>query len=445
MDSDRLIETTGKLMRMLKSRDINDIVLQSEISNESQTKFANNKIVNTEVSSSASIFVFCNWKGKIIETTLKNANEKGIKRLANNLEKYAKHIPKNEKFEGIAQGPFKYRKLNYDKRLENPDNINADSIEAAIYTALKHGGERNSGVIETKTSETYLLTSGNCEAKEKNSGIYFSFRSICDKESSGHKVYAARSLNGFQPEKLAKEAAQFAVDSKGEKTEVMGRYDVIFEPLPLAIMLEHIGDSASAFEVESGNSFLKDKLGKTVGSQMFNLTDNPLLDDGYNSTPFDSEGVATKKNRIIKNGILQTYLHNTSTAKRNKTKTTGNAGLISPHPWNVVLEKGKSSKEMLIGSVDRGIYITNAWYMRFHNYLTGEFSIIPRDAIFLIKNGRIERPIKNIRLNASLQELMEKTELVGNNIEKIHSWEVEGSVITPSIVVKDFKVTKPTS
>lgn len=445
MDISELTNITEKLMKKLKAKGIDDIVLHSGIGSEYQTKFTNSRIVKTEVSSAASISVFCNWNGKIIETTLKDANEKGIGRLVGNLEKYVRYIPKNEKFEGIAEGPFKYGKLNYDKKLENPERIIADSIETAIAAAERNGGERNSGVMETKTSKTYLLTSGNCEVEDRDSEIYFSFRSICDKESSGHKVYAARSLKGFNPKKLAKEAAQFASDSKGDKAEVMGQFDVVFEPLPLAIMLEHIGDSTSAFEVESGNSFLKDKLNKKVGSKVFNLTDDPLLNDGYGSTTFDSEGVKTRKTELIKNGVLKTYVHNTSTAKRAKTKTTGNAGLISPHPWNIVLEKGKLSREKLISNVDNGIYVTNAWYMRFHNYLTGEFSIIPRDAIFLIKNGRIDKPVKNVRLNASLQELMEKTEKIGNNTEKIHSWEVGGSVITPSILARDIKITKPTS
>lgn len=448
-ESQDLIHLTNKVMKMLKTEGAKDIVLRAGTGNFQQTKFANNKIVKSEISFSKSLYVFCNWDGKIIETTIKETSETGIKRVLGNMKRYVRYIPKNEKFEGIAQGPFRYRKAQYDKKMEEAYGLHSDVIENAINTALSSGGRRNSGVLETSFSYDYLLTSGNCEAEGRDSDVYFSFRSIYDKESSGHKVHSGRTMKNLREEKIAEKAAEFAVQSKGKKGEVSGRMDVVFEPLPLAIILEHIGYAASAFEVETGNSFLAEKLGKRVGSEIFNLIDDPLYEDAYIYATYDSEGVPTNKKKIIENGVLKTYLHNTSTAKRYKTRTTGNAGLINPHPWNVVLEgkKDKNGKRMesedIIKNVDYGIYVTNAWYMRFQNYYTGEFSILPRDATFLIKNGRIEKPIKNVRINSSLQEIMENTQIIGSNTEKIHSWEVDGSVITPSVLVKDINITKP--
>jgi PmbA protein len=103
----------------------------------------------------------------------------------------------------------------------------------------------------------------------------------------------------------------------------------------------------------------------------------------------------------------------------------------------------KTTTEIL-KKIKRGLWITNAWYMRFHNTLTGEFSIIPRDAIFYIENGEIKNAVKNIRINSNLEEMMKKTISVAKEKEKIHSWEVEGSVITPAVLVEKIKVTKPT-
>ncbi|MEM4589938.1 MAG: TldD/PmbA family protein [Candidatus Micrarchaeia archaeon] len=438
-----LIQKTNKVMKELKREGADDVVLHAGIGNYQQTKFVNNKIVKNDSSISKSLYLFCNWKGKIIETTIKDTSEKGIKRTLNNIKRYTRYMPANERFLGIAQGPFRYKKEKYDKKIENAYEIHADVLESAINSAIENGSERNSGVFETTFSSDYLLTSGKCEAEGKDSSVYLSFRALCDKESSGHKVYSGRTTKNLDPTKIAKEAAQFAVQSKGEKKQIEGKMDVIFEPLPLAIILEHIGDATSAFEVETGNSFLVDKLGKRVGSEIFTLIDDPTYEDAYVYSTFDSEGVPTRTKKLIENGILKTYIHNTSTAKRHNTETTGNAGLINPHPWNIVLKKGNYSVEKLIENVDKGIYVTNAWYMRFQNYFTGEFSILPRDATFYIENGEIKHPIKNVRINSTLENIMQNTEMIGKNIEKIHSWEVHGSIITPSVLVKEIDITRP--
>jgi PmbA protein len=168
---------------------------------------------------------------------------------------------------------------------------------------------------------------------------------------------------------------------------------------------------------------------------------------GYDSTAFDSEGVPTQRTEIITDGKLMTYLHNTSTAKRYKTKTTANAGLISPHHWNLVLEPGKKSREELIGQVKDGIYVTNIWYTRFQNYVTGDFSTIPRDAIFLIKNGKLSGSVKGIRITSNMLDILKGIESVGNakESENIHAWEVDSSVITPPVLVKGVNITKPTT
>jgi len=96
------------------------------------------------------------------------------------------------------------------------------------------------------------------------------------------------------------------------------------------------------------------------------------------------EGVPTQKTGLIENGICKNYLHNTSSARRHKTESTGNAGLISPEPWNVVFEKGNSKFDDMMEGIKKGLLVTNVWYTRFANYHTGDFSTIPRDGCYLI-------------------------------------------------------------
>ena len=150
-----------------------------------------------------------------------------------------------------------------------------------------------------------------------------------------------------------------------------------------------------------------------------------------------------KKTCIIKEGMLKTYLHNTSTAKRFKTKTTGNAGIIYPTPWSVVLQPGRKSKEKIISSIDSGVYVTNIWYTRFQNYFTGDFSTIPRDGIFLIKNGEIVKSLKNIRISDNMINILKNITQISNHAKNVYTWETSTPVFTPYVLTKDITVTKP--
>lgn len=240
--------------------------------------------------------------------------------------------------------------------------------------------------------------------------------------------------------KQQKKAAHIANLAKNPQHGIPGKYDVIFDQLSFANIIDNLGYQFSVYNVESGFSCLKNKLNKKIASSKLNLYDDATLPNGINSISFDSEGVPTQKNVLIKNGVLKTYLHNTSTAKRYKTKTTANAGLISPHPFNLVIDPGNSKD--LISEVKKGIYITNVWYTRFQNHNTGQFSTIPRDGIFYIKNGKIDHPIKDIRVSDYILNLMKNISLLSKDREQIRSWEVETPSLLPQVLIKNVNITK---
>jgi PmbA protein len=443
--SDNIISTSEKLMRKLLEAGADDVVLNAATVFEQQTKFANNRIVKTGTSESQHISVFSVWKRRVVETSLKEFTDSNIDELVAKASKFAAHLPQSDSYDGIADGPFGYKELPYDRMIKSSGEKHADITEGAVNAALEEGAKRCSGILETHDWKSFLLTSHSVEAQDQGSSVYFSLRAFVDKEASGHKVAASRRMADVKFERLARTAAGFAVDAVNPKPGPIGKFDIVFEPFPFAILLERAGSAASAFDVDAGVSFLQGKMGKQIGNGKVTLTDDPLVPTGYGSTTYDSEGVPTRRTEIIRNGKLMTYLHNTSTAKRYKTKTTANAGLVSPHHWNLVLEPGNKSREELIGQVKDGIYVTNLWYTRFQNYVTGDFSTIPRDAIFLIKNGKLSGSVKGIRITSNMLDILKGIDSVGKESENIHPWEVDSSVITPPVLVKGVNITKPTA
>ena len=209
--------------------------------------------------------------------------------------------------------------------------------------------------------------------------------------------------------------------------------------MAFASILDNIGEATSIFSVEAGMSFFKDELGKNLGN--FTLIDDGTLKNGVGSSPFDAEGHPTQRTEVIKDGVLKTYLHNTSSASRYKTDSTGNAGIISPSPTNLILE-GKEGNPF---NIENGIYVTNVWYTRFQNYATGDFSTIPRDGMFLIKNGEVTKPIKNLRVSENILNMLKNIEIFGKDKEQITSWEADTPCNQAPLRIKDIRMTKPTA
>ena len=409
-----------------------------------QIKFSNSKISITQSWNRMKADVFVSAGKKLVSTSLKDFSERAILDSVDRIMKFVKAVPPTAEFEGIAEGPFSYQEIEetYDPEVENLDEKAVDLVMGGINASVNNGVERNAGVLESSAFSSYLLTTNNVEAEDRGTTLYFSLRALIDKYASGHSVSNSRVLKRFKPEQDGVQASETAKLAKNPESGKEGVYDVLFDPLPFSNILCQIGEAASVFNVEAHLSCFSGMLGKDVGSTHVNLKDRADIPNGYNSTKFDAEGTPTQTTTIIKEGVLQSYLHNTSTAKRHNTKTTGNAGIISPTPFNIVLEKGDSSREEMISRIDNGIIITNVWYTRFQNYARGDFSTIPRDGMFKVENGKISGAVKELRVSENLINILKNISAVGNQPKQVFGWEVELPVETPSVLVKNVNLTK---
>lgn len=437
-------EVAEYLKKELLKKGASDVVVTATTKNAHQIKYSNNKINATKTWALNNIGVFACYDNRVVITDTRDVSKSSADETIKNLISLAKATKQNPEFKGIAQGPFKYKELIdcYDKRIPELREKGVGYVEDAINLAISEGTKRSSGVFEFGEGSVFLTTSGGVEAREKATSVYFSIRAFNDRHASGHMVSISRILDRLDIRGAVLKATAIARDAQNPKNIRPGKYDVVFDHLPFANIIAHVGGAASIFAVESGLSCLEGKLGKKIASSNIELMDDATLSNGLNSTMFDAEGVPTRKNIIINNGVLKTFLHNTSTAKRHNTKTTANAGLISPEPFNIILKSGNINKEELFGQVKRGIYLTNVWYTRFQNYHTGDFSTIPRDGAFLIENGKIAHPVKNIRLSDNLINILKSTIALSKTAVQIQGWEVETPVTTPMALVKSLNITQ---
>jgi PmbA protein len=422
-----------------------DIIVTSLNQLARQTKFANNEIVVNQTWDESDIDIFLAFKKKTISTSVKSdAKKSEVDKTLNKMMKIAKLLKPSEDYFGIAEGKFDYKNVEdgYDKQIDNLQDKEVDFVNAAINKALENGVKKSSGVLYSNCWQVEKLTSNGIDVSEKGTGINFSIRSFADKDASAHSVSVSRILKGFDPVAAADEASLLALQSLNPSLGEEGKYDVIFHPMVFANILFYMSYAFSAFQVDSGLSFFIDKIGKKVANEIVTIEDDGLLKNGFGSRSFDDEGMSIQKTALVENGILKNYLHNTSTAKKFKTESTGNAGLIDPVPWNIVLSKGDSKLEEMISEVDRGLYITNAWYTRFANYRTGDFSTIPRDAMFEIVDGRIVRAVKDLRISDNMQRILENVKMISKDRKIIQWWEVQIPVVTGFVLCKDVGITR---
>jgi len=425
------------IKNQLIKKGADDVIVYQSNHDSTQVKFVNNKIAKTETHLTSDISIFTAKSKHLISTNLKDPNKKSADEKIKNIFKFLKHTQPNKDYEGIAKGPFKYKEIpeTYDKNILDMNEI--DYVEKGINSALKNA-KRCSGVLEKEIGSNQLVSSNGIEAEDKSTALYYSIRAFTTKEASGHMTACSRTLNKFEVSPAAKFAGEIAKKSQKPKQGKSGKYTVIFDHLPAAVLLNYTMDAASIFSVESHLSFLINKLNKKIGN--FTLIDQGNLPNGLNSLKFDAEGVPTQKNIIVDKGILKTYLHNTSSAKRHKTKTTANAGIISPQSWNILLEGNQGN----VFDIKKGLYITNIWYTRFQNYAEGNFSTIPRDGIFEIENGEIKQPVKNIRITESMLDILKNIQIISKETHQVKSWEASTTTITPKLLVKEVRITKPT-
>jgi PmbA protein len=422
-----------------------DVVVESQRGFSKQIRFANNTVTISQLWNILATSIFLTWNNRVVATTIHDSSEKTVNAALRKLMKTVKVVKINKNYYNIAEGPFIYKKITdiFDPRLKELGEKAIDIVDSSINKALEFS-EKTAGVFYNTCVERSLETSRGVKAKEEKTNVQINIRAFNAKDESGQAVSCSRTLSKFEPEKAAEKAGTISKLAKNPKHGKTGKFDVVFDPLSIADLLSLVGRFSSAFMVDSGYSFLTDKIGKMVANKKVTVVDDGRMENGFISTQFDSEGYPTQRTPIIENGILKTYLHNTSTAKKFKTKTTGNAGLIAPEPTNTILIPGKHSKEEIFREVKNGLYITNVWYTRFQNYRTGDFSTIPRDGIFLIKNGEIAGSFKNIRVSDNLERMLKNVAAISNKPEWIQWWEVENPVYTPYVLIKNVNITLPT-
>jgi PmbA protein len=436
-----ILGKTEEIMKKAKALGADEVVVQTGYGRYRQARFSNNQIDITVAWNDYSTDIGLAWKKRLVATRIHNFKE--AETSVKQLLKTAKISQENPTFGGFAEGRFRYPKSRADKRLEDLENA-PDYVSEAVDAAEKEVGCKvdSGGILFTKYEDVYLASSEGPVGVDSRSAVELSIRAFSEREASGHGVECASTLKNFQPDRAGRKAGEIARLARNPKSGEEGIYDVLFDPLIHGSLLGEWGGMASAYSVLVHNSVFVNKLNKKVASEIVTLKDSPAPYSMSNRV-FDDEGVPTRETTFIERGVLKTYLHNASTAKMFKTKTTGNAGLVYPAAWNIEMDAGTTDKEEMFEDLKKGLYLTNTWYTRFQNSAKGDFSTIPRDGIFTVEGGEIKQSLKDLRLSDNILTMLGNIAAVSKQRQHVHWWgEADPPSLAPYVLIKNVHMTK---
>jgi len=440
-DRDVIDETVKKALGLGAT----DAVVSLERLDKSQIKFANSEVVVSQAWSEMGMAIFLAFGKRVVTSSLNDLSR--IDAVLAELRKSSAKTPENADYRGVAEGKYKYRKLPLDRKIVDSEDALVGLAWKGIEAAESNGADRCAGVLHRYHTLHTMASSRGPEFEDEGASLNYSIRAFGKAGGSGHAVSCATSMRALDPVGAGKEAAAFCKLAANPKPGPDGRMSVLFTPMAGADMPMMAARFASASAVDAGMSFLKDKIGKTVGSKVITIIDDGTLPDGMASGCADDEGVPTQRTEIIKNGRLLTYLHNTSTSKKYKQKNTANAGLLGPSPNNVVVPPGDMSRDELLEEMRDGIIVTNVWYSRFQNYATGDYSTIPRDAILQVRKGEIVGSVKGVRISDNMERMLKGVQSLGKVQKQVFWWEMDmGGMPTfvPDMLIEKVNVTKST-
>ena len=309
--------------------------------------------------------------------------------------------------------------LSADPRISNSEGASFDSYLGARAFANSRGF---TGSYRTTSCGLSVVPVAKSNGHMERDYWYTSSRRAAGMESAeevGRRA-AARTLRRLDARKVTTQKAP-----------------VIFEPRVARGLLGDLCDAVNGGAIYRHSSFLTGKLGEKIASDALTVIDDATMPGLFGSTPFDDEGVTSRRTVVIERGVLKSYLLNTYFARKLGLKSTGNAsrglsGNAGIGAGNFYIEAGAISEEAMIAQVSQGLYVTELIGASANN-VTGDYS--SGAAGVWIENGELTHAVSEITIAGNLKQMLMDLTRIASNLE------FRGSVASPTIMIQEMTIS----
>lgn len=292
--------------------------------------------------------------------------------------------------------------LAYDKRLSNSEGGSFSRTSGGGVTVLSSGF---TNVTKGSYQSLYVVPLAEDEGGKKRRGYHWTARRhLAELEDAA---------------KVGEEAARRTLRKLGARSVATGEFPVVFDPDAARALLGLFASCVMGGSIWRKSSYLVGREGTEVANSMVSIIDDPLIKRAPGSRSFDGEGVPSRTNVVVENGVLRTFLCDSYSARKLNRETTasavrgGSAG-VGCGTSNFILKPGADTNEAIVKGTKSGLYVTEMMGFGF-NAVTGDFS---RGAAgFWIENGELAFPVSEVTISLNIDELWKRIDAVGSDLD----------------------------
>ena len=404
------------------------------------TRFANNGIHQNVAERNVSVRVRVVKDGKTGVASINQLNEKAAADVLKRAVAIADLQPRSEVVPLPGPATAKPTEAWSDATAGATPEERADFVETVCASAGRAG---------LKAFGAFSTTAGQF-AIANTLGVFHHQRStqatvnsvVMGDAGSGYADRGAIDVRELDKDQLADEVIDKAQRNQNAQPVEPGAYEVVLEEYAVAELLEFMSFMGfGALAVQEERSFMR--LGEKITGDQVSIWDDGLNRTGI-PTAFDFEGVPKQRVDLITNGVASGLVYDMQTANRDHRQSTGH-GLPAPNtegPFavNLFMKPGTAVRSDLISDVKRGIWVTRFWYVRVVHPKLSIITGMTREGTFLIENGKITRPVKDLRFTQSILEALKGTVALTSST-KLQVSEYIGAARVPAVRLKAFDFT----
>ena len=438
----RLKEVADSVLRVAKG-DQTEVVIQADA--DQLTRFAENTIHQNVAETNVSIRVRSVLGKRIGVATGNDLSDEGLAKVVRNAEAIAGFQQENPEFRSLpGPEPASTVDIFSESTATCTPARRAEGVEA-ILRQSRENGLKAAGAFSTSTTETAVYNSLGVSAYQQGTAAQV-MTVVMSENSSGYAAQTAKNVDDLDPAEVGRTAVDKALRSRDPQAIEPGAYTVILEEDAVATMVFFLGYlGLGALPMQEKRSFLTGRMGERITGENITIWDDGLDPQGF-ALPFDFEGVPRQRMMLIENGVGKNVVYDSFTAGREEGKvSTGHSlpapNMIGPIPVHLHMAPGSASREEMIASIDRGIWVTRFHYTNPVHPVKTVLTGMTRDGTFLIENGTITRPLKNLRFTQSILEAFANARMLSAETKLTQAGFGNIATFAPAAVIDGFEFT----
>ena len=322
----------------------------------------------------------------------------------------------------------------------------AEGVRSVI-AAGANAGLDVSGAFSTEAATLAVANSEGLHSRQRTTHAKLLTVMTGPDGASGYAQSTSTEIGDIDPAAVGREAADKAVRAAGATDLPAGEYTVILEEYAVATVVEYLSFSGfSALAVAEGRSFME--LGSRVMGENVSIWDDGADTSGIPSA-IDYEGVAKRRVDLVTEGVATAVVHDSATARSNGVAPTGH-GLPAPNTfgplaWNLFMAPGSSSKSDMLAGIQRGVWVSRFHYVNIVQPRQAVLTGMTKDGTFLIEDGRLVRPIRNLRFTQAIPEAFSRVTAISSDTRLVAAEYSGISARVPALRIDGFAFTGATA